>query len=257
MGKKNKKKKQPKENHSVYTDGSCTANPGGQGSFASIFVENNQDYYHIGQPYKTTNSPRMEIMGVLAALRFITEEQSHLNHRYDFYSDSEYVVRTINSWMYGWAKIGWDKCEKKNTDLWKQIHSLWDKKKFTISWIKGHNGNKWNEMADSICLELIREAQDGEIEWLEDYGYINRKPEQMDFNVILPCTEYYGWVISEIPSAILRYLYFHYNWSPAEIKVKNMIGLRLSLSPDFAPPVAEVDKSRQKALKYRSERINK
>jgi len=156
--------------HQVYTDGSCTKNPGGHGSYCVIFIENNQVSYELHQAFYETTSPRMEIMGILAALRFIDKED-YMKYNYDFFSDSEYVVKTINLWMNSWARIGWNRCEKKNIDLWHEIYNLWDRKRFSIKWIKGHNVNQWNETADMFCTQTIEEAMRGELPWSQDKYY--------------------------------------------------------------------------------------
>lgn len=157
--------------HQVYTDSSCTQNPGGKGAYVALFIENGTIYHETFDLFEKTNSPRMEVMGIHAALKFILHEQHELQNKYQFFSDSEYVVRSINEWMKGWARAGWNNCGKKNIDLWHEIYYLWDSTRFSIKWIRGHNGNQFNELADQFCTEVIRQAEAGEIKYRQDYWY--------------------------------------------------------------------------------------
>ena len=71
------------------------------------------------------------------------------------YSDSSYVVNTINEWMENWKKNGWIKNDGKEVnekDLWMSIDDYLDelksKSQIQVEWIKGHNGNIGNLLAD-------------------------------------------------------------------------------------------------------------
>ena len=78
------------------------------------------------------------------------------------YSDSNYCVQTFNEWMFGWANKGWIKSDKKtpeNLDLIKAYYD-WYQKGYRIELrkVKGHAGNKWNEVADKLATgELTTE----------------------------------------------------------------------------------------------------
>ena len=75
-------------------------------------------------------------------------------------SDSAYAVNTFSSWMYNWARNGWLKSDNKqpeNLDLVQAYYDLVANKGFaaTLQHIKGHNGNKWNEVADKLATGKI------------------------------------------------------------------------------------------------------
>ena len=79
------------------------------------------------------------------------------------YSDSAYCVNTFNEWMFGWAKKGWIKSDKKtpeNLDLI-QAYYEWYKKGYRIDLrkIKGHAGHEWNELADKLATGYISEEE--------------------------------------------------------------------------------------------------
>ena len=73
------------------------------------------------------------------------------------YSDSQYVVNSINKgWLNTWMKTNF-KGGKKNPDLWKKYHALAKDFSINIVWVKGHADNEFNNR----CDELATVAADG------------------------------------------------------------------------------------------------
>ena len=75
------------------------------------------------------------------------------------YSDSNYCVQTFNEWMFSWARNGWTKSDHnqpENLDLI-QAYYDWYQKGYRIDLrkVKGHAGNKWNEIADQLATGKI------------------------------------------------------------------------------------------------------
>ena len=137
-----------KNSYMVYTDGACEPNPGFGGYCALIFRTGDMTPEAIitGGEKKTTNN-RMEIMAVLSSFNYIKEKS-----QVTFYSDSQYVCNSINKWLYGWKARG---LVMKNMDLW---DAIWEQKqKHTIKavWVKGHSGNFFNELADSMSIGAV------------------------------------------------------------------------------------------------------
>lgn len=72
------------------------------------------------------------------------------------YSDSQYVVNGITTWIYSWMKNGWKHNKIKNKELW--IELLEQKNRFPnifFRWLYGHNGDFFNERADKLCDEEL------------------------------------------------------------------------------------------------------
>ena len=71
------------------------------------------------------------------------------------YSDSNYCVQTFTNWMFGWARNGWIKSDKKipeNLDLIKQYYDLYNKGyRIDLRKVKGHAGEEGNEIADALA----------------------------------------------------------------------------------------------------------
>jgi ribonuclease HI len=131
----------------LYTDGGCEPNPGkGCWSFVCVHPYHEQS----GSEANTTNN-RMEIMGVLKAVEYALERCAESIH---IISDSQYVVKGVREWSPKWERNNWMKKDGfqwvpvKNAELWKEL--LKHRGKFTIEWVRGHNGNEFNEVADRL-----------------------------------------------------------------------------------------------------------
>ena len=148
----------------IYTDGSAHPNPG-PGGFGVIVLDNDEKIQYIYnkqfEKEKVTNN-QMELKAILYAflnygVNINTNE--FINNIPIVYSDSNYCVQTFNSWMFSWANNGWVKSDKKtpeNLDLIKAYYD-WYQKGYRIDLrkVKGHNGVKWNELADLLATGKI------------------------------------------------------------------------------------------------------
>lgn len=75
-------------------------------------------------------------------------------------SDSTYVVNCFNKrWHEGWHKRGWLNSAKKpvaNRDLWEPfIDLVLSRGDVTFSWVKGHSGDRWNDVVDGLAVEAV------------------------------------------------------------------------------------------------------
>lgn len=100
-------------------------------------------------PVPSSNN-RGELIAVIEALEFIAS--TSVNDTFKIYSDSQYVTKGINEYMANWNKRNWENV--KNPDLWKHTYNLWQKvkSKTTVEWVRGHNGNQGNELADTYAV---------------------------------------------------------------------------------------------------------
>lgn len=145
----------------IYTDGSCSGNPG-PGSVAFIIYDtlNNQLFHIYSEDSGYTTNNREELTAVIAALDFI--EYHIINYNLDkefvIYTDSSYVYNIINDWMVDWQKQGWKRKGGKpieNLDLVQLIYHYYITKnlrsKVVVKKVKGHQKNIGNEIVDAIA----------------------------------------------------------------------------------------------------------
>lgn len=129
----------------IYTDGACTKNPGGSGGYGAVLIiDKNNPVKLNGYIPSPTTSNRAELMAVIFA---IFHAQALGYKRLHIHSDSKYVVNTIN----GQYRI------YKNKDLWSLLNLATSTlSSLRCNWIKGHNGNQYNEMADKLAVSACK-----------------------------------------------------------------------------------------------------
>ncbi|QEN07739.1 ribonuclease HI [Oceanispirochaeta crateris] len=133
----------------IYTDGGCTGNPG-PGGWACVLLIDGQEHHFSGGEAETTNN-RMEMTAVISALEKIQE--MGLSPKAQIYTDSQYVKNGLTVWIHGWIRNGWKTASKqpvKNKDLWLRMKGLCDQFELSWHWVKGHSGDKYNELCDSL-----------------------------------------------------------------------------------------------------------
>jgi ribonuclease HI len=75
------------------------------------------------------------------------------------YTDSIYVKKGITEWIAKWEKNGWKNANKKpvkNKDLWTKLDGLCKKNKVSWKWVKGHSTNEYNNLADELATQAIK-----------------------------------------------------------------------------------------------------
>jgi ribonuclease HI len=144
----------------IFTDGSILKNPGGHGGWAFVATEGEEiiEIKSGGVPVSTNN--RMELAAVIEAMQWVvfTTEHGGLAKPVDIFSDSQYVVKGLNEYITGWIARDWRKV--KNPDLWHMVHDLFDDELMSLSWVRGHNGDRFNELADDLCGKAARCIRD-------------------------------------------------------------------------------------------------
>ncbi|MEO6313966.1 MAG: ribonuclease HI [Chitinophagaceae bacterium] len=129
----------------IYTDGASRGNPG-PGGYGAILKWGNTEKELSGGYRKTTNN-RMELMAVIAALEALKKETLQIT----VYSDSQYIVKSVEQgWLKNWIATDF-KGGKKNKDLWLRYHALSKKHQLKFIWVKGHASNAFNNRCDLLA----------------------------------------------------------------------------------------------------------
>ena len=137
----------------IYTDGACSGNPGPGGWGAVIFEENKKQINISGKEPMTTNN-RMELLAPIMAIKGI-KEKSEIT----VYTDSTYLKNGITDWIKKWEKNGWKSSNNqpvKNIDLWLELNKLCSEHKVSWNWVEGHSNNEFNNLADKLATEAIK-----------------------------------------------------------------------------------------------------
>lgn len=139
----------------IYTDGSCSGNPG-PGGWAALLIYNDHKKEISGGEANTTNN-RMEMLAAIEAIKAV-KSPSEL----EIYTDSVYLKNGVTTWIHSWKRNGWktsDKKEVKNQDLWKEIDKFSSIHKINWFWVKGHSNNEFNNYVDVLAVEACKKIK--------------------------------------------------------------------------------------------------
>ena len=138
----------------LFTDGACAGNPGKGGWGYAVVINDKLVLTGSGGLLATTNN-QMELTAVIEGLKVIPK-----NYSVTVYSDSSYVVNAFNkNWIDGWRCRNWLTPTKEpvaNRELWELlIETTSSLVSVQFVWVKGHAGNKYNELCDRLAVDAI------------------------------------------------------------------------------------------------------
>lgn len=131
----------------IYTDGAARGNPG-PGGWGAVIADKEM-VREIGGAEEYTTNNRMELTAAIRALEYVT-----VDDEIEIYTDSEYVLKGITSWVGNWAANNWRTAAKKpvlNQDLWQELLSAQEGKRVKWNLVPGHSGVLANERCDVIA----------------------------------------------------------------------------------------------------------
>ena len=130
---------QPKH-FTVFTDGSSTTRGRRTGGAAYIILdEKGKPIMENAKGFTGTTNNRMEMLAIISAVNRLPK-----GSRITVNTDSRYCIQ-----MFTAKKVS---LFAKNTDLIDLFRKVADGKNILFNWIKGHNGNYWNERADRLAV---------------------------------------------------------------------------------------------------------
>jgi ribonuclease HI len=128
----------------VFSDGSCKPNPG-LGGVGCVIVINDVEFKSNKIFIGNATNQIAELKAVDLALDTLLENNLQ-DEEIELMTDSQYAV---GMFMKNWKA-------KANQQLISEIKTKLNLfPKLIISWVKGHDGNKWNERADVLANQAI------------------------------------------------------------------------------------------------------
>ena len=153
----------------IYTDGAASGNPG-RGGYG-VVLEYKGNTKELSEGFRLTTNNRMELLAVIIGL----EEIKEYGHEITIFSDSKYVVDSINKkWVFNWERSQYKK--KKNSDLWKRFLKIYRKHIIKLEWVKGHSGHEKNERCDYLAVTA---SNNSNLRIDQEYELINNNQNQL------------------------------------------------------------------------------
>ncbi|HEY5060811.1 MAG TPA: ribonuclease H [Gemmatimonadaceae bacterium] len=148
----------------IYADESCLgngregSNPGGAAGVIEYVQPDSGNLarwdYWVSEPGTTNN--RMALRSVIEAFRGISRKG--VRFRVTFTSDSQYLVKGMSEWVFGWMSRGWRKKDGPilNLELWKEAVDSVRTHQVQWRWVRGHEGHPQNEYANDLAVRAAR-----------------------------------------------------------------------------------------------------
>lgn len=138
----------------AYTDGACApTNPGPAGWGAVVIAPDGKtETDHYGYIGLGTNQIA-ELTAALEGLQVVPEGAV-----VELVSDSQYVLKGLSEWRAGWERKGYRNAKGEpvaNLALWKKLFAVADARKVSTRWVRGHNGDVYNERADALANKAL------------------------------------------------------------------------------------------------------
>jgi ribonuclease HI len=125
----------------IYSDGACSRNgkPGARASAAAVVIKDGEATA-VGEYLGPATSQMAEITGAIIGLKEVREPS-----RITIYTDSQYLVNGATG-----------KHERHvNNKYWDKLDELSKTHYVTYVWVRGHDGDFWNEIADSLAFSVL------------------------------------------------------------------------------------------------------
>lgn len=125
----------------LYTDGSAGPSNPGPGGWA---VTTKTQVLIVGHALHASNN-QMEGTAILEALRWLAGRPAQIA------TDSQLWMNTATVWAAAWERRGWKKANGEtpaNLEIVKPLFELTKRGNVQFAWVRGHNGDRGNELAD-------------------------------------------------------------------------------------------------------------
>jgi len=135
----------------AYTDGSCNnLSPYGEGGAAYILLDGQRKIVkQSSKGFVGVTNNKMELMAILSAVASVPAGATLV-----IYTDSQYCIHVLTN------KANANNFTRPNANVIRQYFNYASRlKEVRFEWVKGHNGNEYNEMADALAESRTEEMR--------------------------------------------------------------------------------------------------
>ncbi len=129
--------------YTIYTDGAYSRKHN-EGAFAYVMLDKDgNEVKRFSKKIANETNNRAELKAIIAGIYHLPAGAKRIK----VISDSQYALHTL----FGtWAR-------NANNDLFDKFDEIMKHKKFEVewAWIRGHSGNKYNELCDKLCNDVL------------------------------------------------------------------------------------------------------
>ena len=135
----------------AYTDGSCNnLSPYGEGGAAYIILDGQRNLVkQNSKGFVGVTNNKMELMAILSAVAAVPPNSSLV-----IYTDSQYCIQVLTN------KANANNFSRPNANIIRQYFNYVSRlKAVRFEWVKGHDGNEFNEMVDALAQSRTEEMR--------------------------------------------------------------------------------------------------
>jgi ribonuclease HI len=158
----------------IYTDGAFKSNTK-RGGTGYLIIDNLSGKRLLGSTgYFNTSSDRMELMAAKEALSNLKAPC-----RVELFTDSRYLCDSINK---GWLNLWLGDphfMNRKNEDIWRNLHSLTKFHYVLFTWVKSHSIFEGNRIADNLATKACKETSP-----IVDSGFVKLQQKNIQQSIL-------------------------------------------------------------------------
>ena len=143
----------------IYTDGGYFHKKD-MGGWACVIYKNNQEIFRNSGFKKQTSSLEMELMAAhqaLSSLAKLTDSKTQ-DTSIKIHTDSRIIIEGLHDKYQTWCDNDWKVKSGKTVvykELWQTLSEQGKQLKVDWQWVKGHNGNIGNTLADQLARDAV------------------------------------------------------------------------------------------------------
>ncbi len=146
-------------NIDIYTDGGYFEKLD-VGGWGSVIFKQNKEIQRVSDWQKQTSSLEMELKAAVNALDQLHDkvDSDDPNCQVTLFTDSRILIEGLTEKIHLWRTNQWvhkSGNPVKYQSLWEKLEQLTLQYQVVWQWVKGHNGNKGNTIADGLAREAV------------------------------------------------------------------------------------------------------
>lgn len=144
----------------IYTDGGYFEKHD-MGGWGSVMFEQDREIDRASDWQKQTSSLEMELKAAVMGLEKLETQLNTVRPRpyqVTLYTDSRILIEGLNRKIHLWRENHWTHKSGnrvKYQSLWERLEALTHQYQVGWQWVKAHNGNQGNTLADQLAREAV------------------------------------------------------------------------------------------------------
>jgi len=131
------------------------------GGWGSVIFKQEKELTRLSDWQKQTSSLEMELKAALNALQqfeSLSRQEDKPNYQITLFTDSRILIEGLSQKIHLWRQNDWvhkSGNPVKYQTLWESLEAITKQYEVHWQWVKGHNGDLGNTIADQLAREAV------------------------------------------------------------------------------------------------------